>query len=168
MGTCYCENPECERPTKEGRKYCDRCYKRVQRGQPLTAPAPKLSPLERAFEAARTWVESPSDDDEAYERNKRAFISAAKDLGGRVRKDQIRQGMAAARARGVRLGRPPKLMGSEAMAQTLVAHLGIVAAAKAMRVDSKTLRRALRAKATISPPRPEGRVREKATISPSA
>lgn len=171
----YCKNPDlgngqgCDRQTKEGREFCDRCYKRVQRRgrQALSdPPLERLPPMERALEAARKWVESSAEDDEDYERNRRSFLSAAKDLGLRQVRERISQGMATAKARGVRLGRPPKLAGAEQMARTLVQHLGVVAAARAMQVDRKTLGRLVGEKSTISPRRSSLRRGEKGTISP--
>lgn len=165
----YCRNPECDRATSEGREFCDRCYKRVQRrGRRALADPPleRLPPVERALEAARKWVESPAEDDQAYERNRRAFLAAAKDLGLRQVGERISRGMAAAKAKGVPLGRPRKLAGVEDMARTLVQHLGVVAAARAMQVDRKTLARLVGAKSTISPRRSRVKRGAKSSISP--
>ena len=147
----FCDNPACEppRPTKGGRKYCERCWKRAQRakkgGLSLSAPPmEKLSPMERAIEAMNRLAETPAEDDAAYAANERALLATLKDLAGRARPEAIRRGLARARASGKRIGRPPKLGGQDAeMARALVPAVGIMAAAKALGVDRRTLHRAL-------------------------
>jgi hypothetical protein len=152
MADSYCTVGDCERPTREGRRLCEAHEKRLQRGQPLTAPlAERLSPKERLLEAARRWVESDAEDDGEYERNERAVLRAAKAFGPAATGAIIREALAEARARGVRLGRPPKVDTGEA--QAMVERLGTVQlAAAALGVSRDAVRRALErgAKSSIS------------------
>ena len=139
-----CQAPGCDRPTKEGRRYCWRDYKRVQRGEAPGGPPPeRISPTERVLEAAQKWLESDAEDDSEYEANERALLSAARSLSRASLGASIRRGMATARSRGVHVGRPPKQLGDSALLQHMVAQLGLSATARSLRVDRKTLRRAL-------------------------
>jgi hypothetical protein len=147
----YCAAGECERPTREGRTYCDAHEKRHQRGQSLSAPlAERLTPKERVLEAGRRWLESDAEDDAEYERNERAFLRAARQLAPQCHAELVRAGLVAARARGVRLGRPPKVAPEQA--RTMLERLGQVRlAALALGVSEPALRRALgRTKTSLS------------------
>lgn len=170
----YCQAPGCDLPTKEGRRFCPRDTKRDQRRRagrsapPLGAPAvERLDPIEQLLDAANRWVETPAEDDAAYEANKRAVITAARKLGPTALRDAIRHGMASARARGVRIGRPRKVQPDDPMVQVLVERVGVVAAAAALRVHRTTLRRTLSevAKGNISHPGPESRRVAKGSVS---
>lgn len=139
----YCTVSDCERPTREGRSRCEMHEKRYQRRQPLDAPvAERLNPKERLLEAAHRWVESDAENDAEFQRHERAVIRAARQLAPQASSELIRAAMADARARGVRLGRPPKV--SAEQARQLVERLGTVTlAALALGVDRATVRRAL-------------------------
>lgn len=148
--TTYCQAPGCDLPTKEGRRFCPRDTKRDQRRRagrsapPLGAPpAERLDPIEQLLDAANRWVETPAEDDAAYEANKRAVIAAARKVGPTALRDAIRHGLASARARGVRIGRPRKLQPDDPVVQVLVERVGVVAAAIALRVHRTTLHRTL-------------------------
>lgn len=151
----YCANPDCERATQEGRKWCARCYKNVQRHGRCRPPAEQLPPEERFFEAARRWVETNAEDDQAYEANRRAAYAAARSAVGREAGQAVRAGMARAQRRGVQLGRPPKLQTDDRV-RLIVARVGISVAAQLLAVHRNTLARALQRSIPVQPP-PRGR-----------
>lgn len=170
----YCQADGCSEPTEEGRKYCPRDTKRDQRRRagksapPLGAPpAQRLDPIEQLLDAANRWVETPAEDDAAYEANKRAVITAARKLGPTALRDAIRHGLASARARGVRIGRPRKLQPDDPVVQVLVERVGVVAAAAALRVHRTTLHRTLSqvAKGNVSHRGPGTRQVAKGSVS---
>lgn len=140
----YCTVAECEESTRQGRIRCDFHEKRHQRGQPLTAPkAERLSPKGRLLEAAICLADADSEDDVEYQRRERALLLAARQLASHVPGEVVRQGMDAARRRGVHVGRPRAMTPEQARA--LVARMGSTAlAAKAGKVSASTVRRALR------------------------
>jgi hypothetical protein len=148
----YCTAAECEEPSRQGRAYCEHHEKRHQRGQSLTAPkAERLSPKEALLVAAQRWVDTDSEDDAEYQRRERAVLRAALRSAPHVTGESVRQGMAEAQQRGVRLGRPPVVTAEQA--KEMVRRLGTAAlAARALDVSESAVRRALRrrSKPTIS------------------
>lgn len=144
----YCEAPDCDRPAfRLG--LCEAHCKRKQRGKPLAEPiAEQLSPKRRALEASIDLVEA-GDDDREYAKRERAWLAAVRGYGSAARGELISMAMAEAKARGVRIGRPPKV--TAAMLRELLSVSGL---ARLLQVDRKTIRRALRAhgeKRGISP-----------------
>jgi DNA invertase Pin-like site-specific DNA recombinase len=103
----------------------------------------RLSPTERALELVGRWVESPAEDDQEYEARKRKALQAVRELGHHQLSEAIRRGMAEARGRGVHVGRPRKLAGTEKRARALVARIGVTAAAEVLGVSRRTLSRML-------------------------
>jgi DNA invertase Pin-like site-specific DNA recombinase len=143
ISASHCAVGDCERPTRGGRTLCEAHEKRKQRGQSLTAElAERLTPKQRLLEACNRWIETDPEDDVAYEANERAVVRAAKAFAPATTGEIIREALAAARARGVRLGRPPELQPEDA--RRMVKRLGtITLAARALGVDRKTVRAAL-------------------------
>jgi hypothetical protein len=142
-GVAYCSGPECDRPVfRLG--LCEGHCKQRQRQKPLAPLAEKLTPRQRFYEAITAWAECDSGDDEAYAEAERSVEYAARQAFGKKNAGEaIRKGMAAARARGVRVGRPPKLAQKEA--QALVLKTGSFrAAAKKLGVHWITVWRAIR------------------------
>ena len=141
MRHTYCTAPGCEDATRQGRRYCELHEKRHQRGQSLTEPkAERLSPKARLLEAAISLADA--DGDGEYEKAERDVVRAARGLVPSSHGELVRQGMARARRRGVRLGRPPALTPDAARA--LVAQHGSMSkAAQAAGVRRETLWRTL-------------------------
>lgn len=139
----YCTVAECESPTRQGRIRCDFHEKRHQRGQTLTAPKQeRLSPKDRLLEAAFRLAESDSENDAEYERNARALLRAARRLAPQASGEVVRRGMAEARTRGVRLGRPPEVTAEQA-AEAVRTMGSIAAAARALGASRPAIYRAL-------------------------
>lgn len=138
----YCTVSECEEPTREGRVRCEFHEKRHQRGQSLTAPkVERLTPKQRVLEAAISLADAETDAE--YEKAERAMLKAARDAGPRLHGELVRQGMAEARRRGVRLGRPREVTPEQA--REAVRRCGsIVAAARALGRNRDTISDALR------------------------
>lgn len=131
----FCDGPgeepgeQCDRPVAgHGKGKCPAHLKQLQRRRRCVPIAAKLNPEERAVVAGTAMLEA--DSDEEYETRRRAFIAACKALGGnsewmgtelgrladearRRRSLEVKNGLAAARARGARLGRPPKVDAAE-------------------------------------------------------
>lgn len=105
----YCDVEGCEPPVGgHGRDVCSSHMKQLQRNgrtQPITE---KLSLEERAILAGNALVEAGDNEDE-YEAARKVFIQACRTLGQRASREVIKEALAAARGRGVRLGRPPKV-----------------------------------------------------------
>jgi len=147
----YCTAPECEESTRQGRRYCEHHEKRLQRCrcpsaarcQCLTAPKQeRLSPQDRVVEAALSLADADSEDDAEFQRRKRALLLAVRQLAPLAPGELVRQGMEAARRRGVHVGRPHELTPEQA--REMVEALGSVPlAALALKVDPRTVRRAL-------------------------
>lgn len=154
----YCEAPECEEPASGHGAYCAYHLKRAQRGKSLSAPKTERLPVEkRLHEAVLSLADFDSEDDEAYYAKWRHVLSLSRQVGAKERNKRIQQGLAAARARGVRLGRPPKLTAE--MASELLREAGSIRRAAAiLRVDRKTVRSALNGgeKTKITPHRATG------------
>lgn len=138
----YCTVSECETETREGRIRCELHEKRYQRGQSLTTPkVERLSPRARVVEAAIRLADAETD--EEFEKAERDVLRAAKQLAPSAHSELVRQGMAGARRRGVRLGRPASLTRAEAIA-LVSRHGSLRAAVRAGAAGRNTLRRALR------------------------
>lgn len=114
--SAYCDVPGCEDPNdpdfprpafRNGK--CSTHMKQLQRTGKTTAIAEKLTDEERAIEAGTAMLQAEADDDAAYAKHRRAFLVAARALGDRARVEALKQSFAAARARGQRIGRPPKV-----------------------------------------------------------
>lgn len=102
----YCEIGDCDRPAFRDGK-CSTHVKQLQRTGKTAPIAEKLSLEERLIVAHAALMEADSDED--HERHRRAMLLAAKALGKKEVSLAIRASMDAAKARGVRLGRPPKV-----------------------------------------------------------
>jgi hypothetical protein len=148
----YCTAPECEEPTRQGRTYCDLHEKRHQRCrcasaarcQCLTAPKQeRLSPNERLLEAALRMADADAEDDAAFARATRDVLRAARHLQPSAVGELVRQGMAEARRRGVRLGRRPSVTPEEAR-EAVLRHGSIAAAARALGRNRDTISDALK------------------------
>jgi hypothetical protein len=140
----YCTAPGCDDSTRQGRAYCDFHRRRLDRGKPLTAPKKvRLNPRERLHEAALAWADADAENEAAYQKAATELLKAARAMAPQVAGDVIRQGMAEARQRGVRLGHPPRLTHSEAL-QAVSRHGSLKAAVRAGVASRNALRRALR------------------------
>lgn len=116
----FCSFPECDEPVFRD-ELCSTHTKQQQRGKALSPIQERLTPKQKLFEAVIAWADADSCDEEAYSEKERALLYAARVYGkGSTGEDTwtaaierqrcvdaIRAGIAAARARGVRLGRPP-------------------------------------------------------------
>lgn len=107
----YCDVSDCDRPTFRDGK-CATHTKQLQRTGKTQPIAEKVSAVQRCHDA---WdlVLNAGDDNEEYETRLRAAISASKALGRKESLEAIRTGMARAKAKGVRIGRPPKVSDEE-------------------------------------------------------
>ncbi len=120
----FCDEPDCERPLAgHGRGKCAAHLKQLQRHGKTVPIVEKMSPEERAIEAGSAMLDA--DSDEEYKTKRRSWLIACKALGRtddaaaaavdieaavrRQRSLEVRNGLEGARARGVRLGRPPKV-----------------------------------------------------------
>jgi DNA invertase Pin-like site-specific DNA recombinase len=153
MTDVYCRGPECDRPAFRG-DLCEAHTKQQQRTGKLTAIAEKLTAEQRAFEAGNAMLEWDGDD-AGFERLRRAYLLACKVLGRKGYLDGVRKGLEAARARGVRLGRPPKV-GLEEIRSKLSIVKSVAMVAQLLGVHRRTIERHLRAAKTgISPQQPK-------------
>lgn len=113
----YCEAPDCEREMFRS-NLCAVHLKRKQRGQDLSAPiAPKLTALQRAFEAVNDWLEADSEDDAAYDAKYRSALVAIRAAGLKTIGARIREGKARGAANGVHQGRPRRFSAVEVARQ---------------------------------------------------
>jgi DNA invertase Pin-like site-specific DNA recombinase len=102
----YCEIGDCDRLAFRDGK-CSTHVKQLQRTGKTAPIAEKLSLEERVIVTHDEMMRAGDDDDE-YERARRAMLLACKALGKKEASQALKQSFAAAKARGVRLGRPPK------------------------------------------------------------
>ncbi len=118
----YCDELDCERPVAgHGSDKCSTHRRQLSRTGKCTPIAEKLTPEERAIAAGTAMLEA--DSDEEYATRRRAWLVACKALGAkderrmlslgdladelrRRRSIEVKNGLSAARSRGVRLGRP--------------------------------------------------------------
>jgi hypothetical protein len=155
-----CDFPDCDADAERG-GYCWAHTKQGQRrdGRRTEVARRHESAWERLTEAAIAYAEADQDDD--FSRAKDRLAQAAKQYGRKQASALIREGMAAARARGVHIARPRKL--APMVALELVAKLGGArAAAEQVGVSVRTVRRALRqaramTEGAVSSPRAEAR-----------
>jgi DNA-binding CsgD family transcriptional regulator len=143
-GASYCSGPECDTPTSEGRNLCWAHYKQMKRHGRLTVIKPTLTPMDRFFDACERWVNASSEDDREYEAARRGAIQVARQvIGNHGHSVAVKDGLTKARARGVRLGRPPRLTAAEA--ERLVRELGGTrSAARRLGISRTTVLAALR------------------------
>jgi len=80
----YCRIADCEDPNNPGFPrpsfrdgVCSSHTKQLQRTGKTSPIAEQLSPTEKLLDAAARWVETDAEDDEAFERNRRAVVTAA-------------------------------------------------------------------------------------------
>lgn len=129
----FCDGPgeqpgdECGRPVSgHGKGKCQTHLKQLQRTGKMTPIAEKISLEERAVNAGTAMLEADTDDD--YAAKRRSYLVACKALGAsdrmislsdladelrRRRSLEVLKGLSAARARGARLGRPPRVSDEE-------------------------------------------------------
>ncbi len=147
-----------------GTPKCESHLRQLGRTGKMTPIAEKLSPEERAVVAGTAMLEADSEED--YKAHRRTWLSACAALGGkagpelanlkakvtaleqelsklademrRQRSEEVKAGLSAARAKGVRLGRPPKV--SLAELERLFSLLGSgVAVARVLRMHQATV-----------------------------
>lgn len=172
----YCQVAECNEgpdgtaaPTQEGRPLCPMHMKRLQRdpsGRTLAAPKKELpaSVEEVAIAAGHAWLDSDSENDGAYERNRKKALSAFRDLGRHETSRRISEGMRAAKARGVALGPAPKLAGMEDVVRRMVERVGQREAAQVLGVARETVRKVVQ-RAAIRGPGAQGKSGDTGGIS---
>ncbi len=114
----YCDEPECDREVAgHGRDKCSTHLKQLQRTGKTTPIAEKVSPKEHMINLLDRWANA--DGDEEHDAAERAVVQHVKVWGRKSLKPEdvaefvkqalseaARRRLAAARARGVRLGRP--------------------------------------------------------------
>ncbi len=162
MKTEYCreltaDGSTCDRPTKEGREFCWAHYKRRQRRKRSSAPIGQAqTPAQRLDNALADYsaVGTDSEDDQAFEAARAEVFAAAVALGGKrtailitrktaAEKRAIVAGMAAAKARGVHVGRPCAIVLID-LAVELCRSFGQRAAARQLGIGVTTLQTILR------------------------
>ncbi len=129
MTALYCDVAECDRPVAgHGQDKCSTHLKQMQRHGKTSPINEKLTPEERCIAIGSEMLEA--DSDEEFASRRRAFLLACKALGekaaGRMadlgalanelrqrRSTEVKNGLAGARARGVRLGRPQRVSDEE-------------------------------------------------------
>jgi hypothetical protein len=176
----YCDEPDCERPVAgHGKDKCASHLKQLQRTGRCVPIAEKLSLEERAIAAGTAMLEADSDDE--YATRRRAWINACKDLGGktigpeltalqgkvselehaianaaesmrREHSEEVKRGMAAAKARGKHVGRPVTPNPSEAAHLLSLGKVDLVA--RLMGVGRATVYRILKRGPFETPPKP--------------
>lgn len=110
MTRLYCEVSDCDRPVAgNSSTKCEPHLKQWQRSGRTKPITEKLTPEARLIETAVAWLDSDAVDDAQYETRRRAVIQAAKNLAKKDMGVAVREALDAARSRGVRLGRPPKV-----------------------------------------------------------
>ena len=132
-----CDGPECEREAVPGGRFCAGHYKQHSRGQPLTPLRSYASTWDRLVESAISFVDADSDDDLEFKRAKDALAAAARAYKSDSQREAIRAGIARARAKGIRVGRPRSAEYDQV--RELVKRLGIRGAARAMGLPKSTV-----------------------------
>lgn len=113
----YCRFPECEEPTfGHGDDLCMAHRQQLFRRGKLEPIKETISLEEKALEAASAWVDA-GDDDAKYKLLRDSAIKAFRALGRKELSRAHRDAIAAAKARGVMFGRPPKVT-DEQVAET--------------------------------------------------
>lgn len=150
MSTCAA--PDCYRTTRHG-EYCETHQKRLQRGAALAPPiASRSTPWETLTEAAIRYADVEPDDDSEFSRAKDVLRKAASSYSQQAHRKAVEEGRKAARARGVRFGRPPRMLPDEA-AREVMKHGSVRAAARVLGMHRRNLQRLL-AKACSCDPNP--------------
>ncbi len=150
----YCDVAGCDDPKNPGfarpafrNGKCSTHMKQLQRTGKTAPIAEKLSEEERAIDHGTKMLEADSDAD--YEKHRRAFLASARALGDRERVEALKKAMAAARARGKRIGRPPKVSTDRVL--QLVRILGKASlVAQVLEVDRRTVYRHLASAAHVT------------------
>lgn len=138
-----CRGPDCERDaTRFG--LCWGHAKQHQRGQTLTALAEKVTPEEAALVAAEKLVNASAEDDGRYQLLRKSALATFKRLGRRELAASVKAGMAEARAKGTRLGRPPKVTGPQ-VEHAFCITKSVTMTAQLLGVSRKTISNHLRA-----------------------
>lgn len=140
-----CLVADCERPAapKKG-GMCEAHAKRRLRGAPLAAAVRiRGRPLEALREAALEYADADAEDDDAWRRAEARLMRAAMAYSRERALEAARAALAAARAAGVRVGRPRKVTHLVAL-QALQDTGSMGAAAALLMVDRRTVARAVR------------------------
>lgn len=137
-----CSVGDCTRPAARGGK-CWAHLKQASRGQP-TRPVAKRheSAWERLTEAAISFRDSDSLDDDGFERDTDRLRKAAYAYARQHVSERTREALARLRAEGVRIGRP-RTIEPEATLRMVQELGGARKAAQALGVSVRTVRRAL-------------------------
>ncbi len=139
--TTPCSFDGCENAAKRAGYCWSHVWQEQHHGEKRTVTKRPASALERLTEAAIAYAEA--DEDEEFNRARDNLRKSAMSYGQRGVGELIRERLAEARARGVRLGRPPKL--DVASVEILVVQWGGVrSAARALGVAASTVVEALR------------------------
>lgn len=127
MDQLYCDGPgqygdTCDRPVAgHGKGKCSTHLRQLSRTGSMQPIEEELTPMERTLKAIGTLAEADSDQD--WETAYRTVVANLKNVSKAEFRKAIREALGFVRARGVRLGRPPKV------APELVAHLYAVTGA---------------------------------------
>lgn len=147
MSDEYCAAPDCELPVHR-LGYCMAHSQQMHRTGKVGPIAPRLSPAQRLIEQALALADADPLDDEEFERIRRSLLLTAKTYGTeaavRQHGEKLSRALAAAKARGVRLGRPPKVTLEQIQAVT-AEFASRKAAAERLRISERTLYRYQRA-----------------------
>lgn len=143
----YCDVAECDDPQDPGHPRpafrdgkCSTHMKQLQRTGRTTKIAEKLNAEERAIELGSKML--GADDDPDYEQHRRAWVLACRELGDQERVSALRKSLAAAKANGRRLGRPPKVEAREIIRLVrLLGRTSLVAQVKG--ISTRTVQRHL-------------------------
>lgn len=146
----FCDGPgldgnECGRAVAghgdagSGTPKCEAHLKQLWRTGKMVPIAEKLTPLEKAMAAMADVLEADSDDD--YDTAVRNFALTSKGFGAKERSEAIKRALAEVRAKGVRLGRPPKT--DRGTVLLLYVHLGASVAARELGVSRTAVYRAI-------------------------
>lgn len=89
-----CDAPDCLRPTRDGRTYCEAHQKRAKRGQSMSAPLDSAryarsgpdarTPEQRFLDAVLRFADASAEDDEEYRRAKWNLDDAGRRHYGRA------------------------------------------------------------------------------------
>ena len=146
----YCDVPDCNDPENPGfarlafrSGKCSTHMKQLQRTGKTTTIAEKISDEERAIEAGTLMLQAEAEGEENYQKHRRAFLAAARALGAAERIRAMREAQERAAARGVRIGRPPKVS-TETVVEYVRLFGNSTLVAKALRIDRVTVYRHLR------------------------
>lgn len=136
-----CQEDGCTGSAAPGRTLCWGHIKRKSRGKPGGELAKRPANFERVTEAVHAY--SDADDDEEFARARDNLRKAAGAYGLRYHAERTAEGMAAAKARGVHVGRPPVHDRAKVL-EAVRLFGGVRAAARAMGMDRRLLQRIIR------------------------